>query len=177
MAQMCEISFSRSYPADQIQSLTNCIMSEVVSVSQGIYNQDFQIRQFPNLILIDRFCICYVCEISDSVSEDRQFAVVDANRYYFQSLNEEWIQIYVVEPECRRPWIGILFEAVIKPFAQGFRHVWFEKYRQWFGGAERSEVVESANMVGVAVGYKQRIDIFNLSFKSLGTEVGGSVNQ
>ena len=84
--------------------------------------------------------------------------MVDANRYYFQSLNEEWIQIYVVEPECRRPWIGILFEAVIKPLAQGFRHVWFEKYRQWFGGAERSEVVESANMVGVAVGYKQRID-------------------
>lgn len=177
VAEMGEVSPFRFQFVNKPHGLLNGKMGEMISVSQSVYYQNIETRQFLFLTLRDMLAIGHVCEIPYSESENRKVPVFHFNRCNPHSLNEEWIVVDNMHIEPGDSGIFIASETIVHSSFQVNVYVLSRVDGDVSLQTEWAQVVESSDMVVMYVGDYQRIYHADISLYSLLSKIGRGVDE
>lgn len=181
MAYVGEQSQTRLHFFNQCQSLLKRHVRPVLLMSQGVDYQDFRARYQAFGAVGHRETIGDVAEIADTESRDLQ--VVGVHDRYWNRVKVEWFEpkrvpVYFVDVESWRTGIWMAAKAIWHALTDVASHFRAAIDRESTVAITiGSQIVESAKMVVVLVGDKQRCKLRASTCQNLSPEVGPTIDE
>lgn len=149
----------------------------MVAIAEGIDHHDPDASKFFHILLIDGLGVGDIGKIADTERGDRIGTMHHSDRHDFKSVDTEGAVVKATDVEGGYTWIRIFLKAVVITFAEVSLDIGGGINGKVADSAIRAQVVDTSDMVVMAMRQEHGIDMADIGGEGLLTEVGRDIDQ